>query len=479
VRRALTSAVLVFLALVIQLTMIDRLPLPGGITPDFVLLVVVGLALSGGPTAGMITGFCAGLALDVAPPSDHLMGAYALAFCLVGYCCGLVSAELDRSVLLPLAAAAVGAAVGAALYAGVGVMFGNPDVTGSAVRHVLPLSLLYDVVLSPFILYGVALANRLSATLFGVAASPAELGGSALGGSALGAQQPAAGGSLGSRPTPRIRAGSSRAGDGWIGGGGWLAASAELARTRRTSVRMRFGSGQAGSASQLRPSGAGGLASGKSAPKVKFGSGRRGDGVVAGGLRGAGFQVAGAGLFASLAGRGRPRLFSRRGRAAGSASPRFGRRAAWGMRTAASSGSSIPRKGAFNGVTGRKSVGSAATPRRGTFSASAPGRRTLSSGSPRRGAFSGGSSTKGSFGAGAPRRGAFGAPRRLRALRRATLRRATLRGSSLGGRKSSLGGRKGALGGGKGTLGARKGALGASRRSSSWRIRHKRNGGFR
>jgi rod shape-determining protein MreD len=460
VRRALTSAVLVFLALIIQLTMIDRLPLPGGITPDFVLLVVVGLALSSGPMSGMITGFCAGLALDVAPPSDHLMGAYALAFCLVGYCCGLVSAELDRSVLLPLAAAAVGAAVGAALYAGVGVMFGNPDVTGSAVRHVLPLSVIYDVVLSPFILYGVALANRLSARLFGVAASPAELGGAALGGSALGGSalgaQPAGGGSLGSRPTPRIRAGSSRAGDGWIGGGGWLAATSELARTRRTSVRMHFGSGQAGSASHLRPSGAGGLASGKSAPRVKFGSGRRGDGVVAGGL-----LSNGAGLFASLTGRGRPRLFSRRGRAGGSASPRFGRRAAWGMRTAASSGSSIPRKGAFNGVTGRKSVGSAATPRRGTFSASAPGRRTLSSGSPRRGAFSGGSSTKGSFGAGAPRRGAFGGgPRRLR-----TLRRTTLGGSSLGSRKSSLGGRKS--------------SLSRSRRSSFWRIGHKRNGGFR
>jgi rod shape-determining protein MreD len=454
VRRALTSAVLVFLALIIQLTMIDRLPLPGGITPDFVLLVVVALALSGGPASGMITGFCAGLALDIAPPSDHLMGAYALVFCLVGYCCGLVSAELDRSVLLPLAASAVGAAVGTALYAGVGVMFGNPDVTGAAVRHVLPLSVIYDVVLSPFILYGVALANRLAARLLGVATAPGELSGPA-----LGAQQQAGGGALGSRPTPRIRAGAPRAGDGWIGGGGWLAASAELARSRRTSARMHFGSGRAGSASQLRPSAAGGLASGQSAPKVKFGSGRRGDGVVGGGRLSGGLLL-GGGLFASLLHRGTPRLFTRRSRTSGPASPRFGRRPAWGARTAAGASGNIPRKGAFNGGSGRKSVGSAATPRRGTFSASSPVRRKISSGSPRRGAFSGGSSTKGSFGAGAPRRGAFGGPRRLRALGRGTLRRSTLRGGSVAGRKSSLG------------------RLG-SRRSSSWRIGHKRNGGFR
>jgi rod shape-determining protein MreD len=419
VRRALTSAVLVFLAVVVQLTMIDRLPLPGGTTPDLVLLVVVALALSGGPMSGMITGFCAGLTLDIAPPSDHLMGAYALAFCLVGYGCGLVSAELDRSVLLPLAASAVGAAVGAALYAGVGILFGNPDVTGAAVRHVLPWSVIYDVIFSPFILYGVALANRLAARLAGSPVSPAELSGPALGG-----VQPAGGGSLGSRPTPRIRAGSSRPGDGWIGGGGWLAASAELARTRRATVRMHFGSGRAGSASQVRPSGAGGLASGKAAPKVKFGSGRRGDGVVGGGL------LSGAGLLASLglagrgpagrglAGRGSPRLFTRRSRSASGALARFARRPAWGVRTAFGVGGSTPRKGTFNTGSGRKPVGSAATPRRGTFSASAPGRRTVSSGSPRRGAFSGGSSTKTSLGAGAPRRGAFSGPRRLRALRR-------------------------------------------------------------
>src|SRR5437763_2929831 len=168
-RRVLLPVVLLLAALVLQLTVLDRLPLPGGVAPDLVLLMVVALALSGGPMSGMIWGFCVGLALDVAPPSGHLIGVYALVFCLLGYFCGLVSAELESSVLLPLAASALGAVAGAGLYAAVGIMLGNPDVTGPAVRHVLPLSVLYDVLLSPFVLFGVALASRLAARLAGTA----------------------------------------------------------------------------------------------------------------------------------------------------------------------------------------------------------------------------------------------------------------------------------------------------------------------
>jgi rod shape-determining protein MreD len=231
-RRILLPVVLLLAALVLQLTVLDRLPLPGGVAPDLVLLMVVALALSGGPMSGMIWGFCAGLALDVAPPSGHLIGVYALVFCLLGYFCGLVSAELESSVLLPLAASALGAAAGAGLYAAVGIILGNPDVTGPAVRHVLPLSVLYDVLLSPFVLFGVALASRLAARLAGAAKPAAE----PAAGTAAGRGPPA----LPEGQTPRIRAAAARPRDGWIGGGGWLAASAELARRRQTTVRLHF-----------------------------------------------------------------------------------------------------------------------------------------------------------------------------------------------------------------------------------------------
>ena len=80
--------------------------------------------------------------------------------CLVGYFCGRIAADLESTVLLPLAASAAGAAAGAALYAGLGILLGDANVTGPAVRHVLPATVLYDVLLSPFVLYAVALASR-------------------------------------------------------------------------------------------------------------------------------------------------------------------------------------------------------------------------------------------------------------------------------------------------------------------------------
>ena len=84
-RRAVLSAILLAAALVLQLTVVNRLPLPGGGAPDLVLLTVVALGLCGSPAAGAVTGFCAGLGLDLAPPGSYLIGEYALVFCLIGY----------------------------------------------------------------------------------------------------------------------------------------------------------------------------------------------------------------------------------------------------------------------------------------------------------------------------------------------------------------------------------------------------------
>ena len=86
--RVLTYGALVATALMLQLSVLDVLPLPGGIAPDLVLLVVVAIALTSGPLFGLVTGFAAGLALDLAPPASHAIGAYALVFCLIGYVCG-------------------------------------------------------------------------------------------------------------------------------------------------------------------------------------------------------------------------------------------------------------------------------------------------------------------------------------------------------------------------------------------------------
>jgi len=386
---------------------------------------VVALALSSGPVPGLVTGFFAGLALDVAPPANHLIGSYALVFCLVGYGCGLIAADLENSVLLPLAASAVGAAAGAALYAVVGVFLGNLDVTGAAVRHVLPLTVLYDVLLSPFVLYGVALASKLAARLTGAAQS----------------QQPAAGPLAvpGTPPvlpggrTPRIRAAAARQRDGWIGGGGWLAASAELARTRPATIRLHL-SGR--SRAHVRPGPARPPAAGQTAAKLHFRSSRRGDNLVGSRLLG------GGGWWGALPGGvspgpPSPKMFSRR-RTAASLATRFSGRAAWGFRGAGSlGGGATPRRGTFSSsAPHRAPAASPAAPRRGTFTGASSRKRAPAPLAPRRGTFSGSRGRSG--GAGQQHRTGFGAgPRRFRALRRNGSGRTNALGRVRGGRTIS------------------------------------------
>jgi len=168
--RAVISFVIVAVAVVVQLTVVDRIAFPGGAGPDLVLLVVAALALAGGPLAGALTGFGAGLALDVAPPGSHLTGQNALVFCLVGYACGLLAdqasgdAEQGHTALFEIVVVAAGAVVGEALAALLGVMLSDPRFTWPAITHVLPYAVAYDVLLCPFVLYGVAAALRLAGT---------------------------------------------------------------------------------------------------------------------------------------------------------------------------------------------------------------------------------------------------------------------------------------------------------------------------
>lgn len=70
--RILLSATLIVVALVVQVSVLARLQLPGAV-PDLVLLTVVALALAYGPVSGSLIGFTAGLLADLAPPADHAM----------------------------------------------------------------------------------------------------------------------------------------------------------------------------------------------------------------------------------------------------------------------------------------------------------------------------------------------------------------------------------------------------------------------
>ena len=158
--RVVLAALLIAVALALQVTLLSRLPLPGA-TPDLLLLVVVSLALAHGPGFGLVCGFAAGLATDLVPPADHEVGRWALVLTLVGYLAGLARAETRRSAVVPLVVVAVAGGASVLLYAGLGALMDDPNVTWPAVRSLLPTAVVYDLVLCTFVVPGVlALAGR-------------------------------------------------------------------------------------------------------------------------------------------------------------------------------------------------------------------------------------------------------------------------------------------------------------------------------
>jgi rod shape-determining protein MreD len=156
----LLSVALVLTAAVLQVTVVNRLPLPGA-GPDLVLLVVIALSIVVGPTSGAVIGFGAGLLVDLIPPTATEVGRWAFVLCLVGYLAGQIQVDARRSVWVVLAAVAGLSATAGLLYAGVGLLFGDPRVTGEVVVSTTVSLVLYDLLLAPFVVPGViALARR-------------------------------------------------------------------------------------------------------------------------------------------------------------------------------------------------------------------------------------------------------------------------------------------------------------------------------
>jgi rod shape-determining protein MreD len=148
--RRLVSTAFVLTAVLVQVTIVNRMPLPDG-RPDLLVLVVVALALVRGPEYGALVGFVSGLAADVVPPADHTIGRLALAYAVVGYAAGLLEDVEERSVLttvLVVAACSAAAVVG---YAGIGALVGDERITLAALRNSLLATVIYDVVLAPFV----------------------------------------------------------------------------------------------------------------------------------------------------------------------------------------------------------------------------------------------------------------------------------------------------------------------------------------
>ncbi|AXE26371.1 rod shape-determining protein MreD [Streptomyces globosus] len=160
--RILLSATLVVVALVIQVSVLGRLQLPGAV-PDLVLLTVVALALVYGHTSGALIGFAAGLVADLAPPADHAAGRYALVLCVIGYAAGLVRPDSGRfrSAWGPLLTVVAAAITSTLMYAGVGALVGDTAARHVGLTGLLLTATVYDLLLAPFTVpFIMALARR-------------------------------------------------------------------------------------------------------------------------------------------------------------------------------------------------------------------------------------------------------------------------------------------------------------------------------
>jgi rod shape-determining protein MreD len=137
---ALLGAVLLQAGLAPYLTIL-------GVTPNFILLVVVTLALTEGPTTGAIAGFVGGLCFDLLTSGP--VGPMALVLSVTGYFAGLLHEQMfAEGWLLPLTMFAIAALGSEVAYSALLVMLGEGE---SFMRGLLTTAIpaaLYNTVLA-------------------------------------------------------------------------------------------------------------------------------------------------------------------------------------------------------------------------------------------------------------------------------------------------------------------------------------------
>ncbi|MBN6057556.1 rod shape-determining protein MreD [Nonomuraea sp. RK-328] len=142
----MTALLVVPLAVLLQVILVNRVPLPGGGSPDLVLLAVTGVAMARGPATGAVIGFCAGLLVDVMPPAAHLMGLYAFTLAVIGYVAG-------RGLGTPVTTVMLCVLLGPLLAAGLGGLISDPRVNVDTFTDQVPLTIAYTFLLSPLVMW--------------------------------------------------------------------------------------------------------------------------------------------------------------------------------------------------------------------------------------------------------------------------------------------------------------------------------------
>jgi rod shape-determining protein MreD len=132
---------LVFVAVILQLTFFSQLPLLGSV-PAVLPVVIVSLGLLGGAVTGAVSGFAAGLLVDLA--LGDTLGVSSLSLMAAGYLAGRwrEGYEISNSIVPPLIAGAL-TAVAALVYGALHLTLGvDAPISLLVVREIVVQGLL-------------------------------------------------------------------------------------------------------------------------------------------------------------------------------------------------------------------------------------------------------------------------------------------------------------------------------------------------
>ena len=149
----------IFVAVIIQLTLLSRLGFAGA-TPDLVVVTVVALALALGPVPGATAGFAAGVLLDLSPPSDTLIGVNAIIYLVIGFIAGYWVDPRDRTLPIMAAIAALSTGSAALGTAAVDTVLGGSNVNWTEVPWVTLTAAFYGLVLAAAVIPLIGILTR-------------------------------------------------------------------------------------------------------------------------------------------------------------------------------------------------------------------------------------------------------------------------------------------------------------------------------
>jgi rod shape-determining protein MreD len=145
--RVMLAVALTVTAVLLQLTVLPLLHLPGAV-PNVVTVTVIAIGLCAGSVRGAIVGFLAGMLIDLAPPSIATLGITALVLVLAGFAAGLFGQDPDRPLFLICGFSSLTCALTVLAGTLVAGIVGDPHVTWSRVPGILVSELIYGALLA-------------------------------------------------------------------------------------------------------------------------------------------------------------------------------------------------------------------------------------------------------------------------------------------------------------------------------------------